>query len=252
MDAELEKSQANRRRIPIPVPVQVALVWIGVYLFLKLFFIKAPLPSSIIFMYMTMTSIGLGMYVSIYEDVLQGFVGPIVDFLRGDPLRAWPWRAARWVVLVTLPVLIGYGYYQRVAPRFEPPIRSRVIHPAPPIEFARLANPVPHTEINILTGKGLFTAFCSPCHGNNLDGNGPAARGFNPSPANFRDVGTIAQLQESYLFWRISTGGVGLPVEGEPWDSAMPRWDTRISPENIWRIIMYEYEGSGHKPRTWE
>ena len=28
------------------------------------------------------------------------------------------------------------------------------------------------------------------------------------------DSGTIAQLQESYLFWRIKKGGVGLPVEG--------------------------------------
>ena len=43
---------------------------------------------------------------------------------------------------------------------------------------------------------------------------GPAARGFNPPPANFSDPTTIAMLQESYLFWRIKKGGVGLPIEG--------------------------------------
>ena len=131
MEAKIEKFQAKRRRIP--VPAQVAIVWIVVYLFLKLF-IKPPLPSSLIFMYMTMTSIGLLMYVSIYEDMLQGFKGPVVDFLRGDPLRAWPWRAARWVLLVTIPIYAGHLVYQRVMPRLEPPIASRVIHPAPPPE----------------------------------------------------------------------------------------------------------------------
>ncbi|MEK6683248.1 MAG: cytochrome c [Nitrospirota bacterium] len=249
METKIETSKPKRRRVP--VPLQVAIIWIGVYLFLK-FFIRPPLPSSLIFMYMTMTSIGLGVYVSIYEDMLQGFLRPIVDFLRGDPLRAWTWRASRWVLLVTIPVFVGYGFYQRVAPRTEPPIGSRVIHPAPPREFAQLVNPVPHTKMNLLIGKGLYTAYCSPCHGKDLDGKGIAARGFNPPPANFVDVGTIAQLQESYLFWRISNGGVGLPSEGEPWNTAMPRWDTRISSENIWKIIMYEFEGSGHVPRTWD
>ena len=85
-----------------------------------------------------------------------------------------------------------------------------------------------------------------------VNGNGPASDGFNPSPANFVDPGTIAQLQESYLFWRIKKGGVGLPVEGHPWKSVMPRWEVELSDDMIWKIIMAEYAGSGHKPRTWE
>ena len=108
------------------------------------------------------------------------------------------------------------------------------------------------TPENIAAGKGLFIAYCSPCHGIKLDGKGPQYKGFDPPPANFVDPGTIAQLQEAYLFWRISKGGIGLPIEGQPWKSAMPRWETRIAPENIWKIIMFEYEGSGHKPRTWD
>jgi mono/diheme cytochrome c family protein len=185
----------------------------------------------------------------LFEERTKEFFDPIVKFLRSNaPATSY----ARWAVLILLPVLMGMKTYQKLAPSSEPPLEQRVIHPAPPIEFTQLASPVPHTPENINMGRGLFIAFCAPCHGQNLDGQGIAAGGFNPRPANFKNQDTIAQLQESFLFWRISNGGVGLPVEGQPWNSAMPRWDTRISPENIWKIIMYEYEGSGNKPRTWE
>ena len=81
----------------------------------------------------------------------------------------------------------------------------------------------------------------------NFDGKGPAAPGFNPPPANFTDPTTIAMLQESYLFWRIKKGGVGLPIEGMPWKSAMPRWELELSDEEIWKIIMGEYDGAASK-----
>jgi hypothetical protein len=108
------------------------------------------------------------------------------------------------------------------------------------------------TPENIMQGKGFYAAFCSPCHGGNFDGKGPAARGFNPPPANFADPTTIAMLQESYLFWRIKKGGVGLPIEGMPWKSAMPRWEVELPDEWIWKIIMGEYDGAHQSPRTWE
>ena len=76
--------------------------------------------------------------------------------------------------------------------------------------------------------------------------------GFNPPPANFADPTTIAMLQESYLFWRIKKGGVGLPIEGMPWKSAMPRWEVELPDEWIWKIIMGEYDGAHQSPRTWE
>ena len=86
----------------------------------------------------------------------------------------------------------------------------------------------------------------------NKDGKGPASRGFNPPPANFSDPTTIAMLQESYLFWRIKKGGVGLPIEGMPWKSAMPRWEVELPDEWIWKIILGEYDGAHQSPRTWE
>ena len=161
-------------------------------------------------------------------------------------------RSLRLAVLVLFPLWVGWVTYDDLAPQTEPPVENRVIHPAPPGWFVGLANPVPNTPENVMMGKGLYAAYCSPCHGAMFNGNGPASDGWNPPPANFVDSGTIAQLQESYLFWRIKKGGVGLPVEAHPWKSAMPRWEVELPDEWIWKIIMAEYAGSGHKPRTWE
>ena len=159
---------------------------------------------------------------------------------------------ARLAVLVMFPLLVGWQTYSRLAPSDLPPAENRTIHPAPPGEYAGLSNPVPKTPETIQQGKGFYAAFCSPCHGGNFDGKGSAARGFNPPPANFADPTTIAMLQESYLFWRIKKGGVGLPIEGMPWKSAMPRWELELPDEWIWKIIMGEYDGAHQSPRTWE
>lgn len=252
MEAKIEKSQAKRRWIP--VPAKVAIVWIVVYLFLK-FFVKPPLPSSIIFMFMATVTVGLVLAVSIYEQMLRDFLDPIIDFLHGDAARAWPWRAARWALLVAIPVYVGYGVYQGVAPRFEPPIASRVIHPAPPPEVAALYNSLrddeANLEKNIEEGGVVYFQNCFFCHGDALDGEGPFAHGMNPPPADFQDPGTIAQLTESFVYWRISTGGPGLPNESTPWDSFMPRWETMLTEEEQWKVILYLYDTTGWSPRTW-
>lgn len=253
MEAKIEKFQAKRRRVP--VPAQVAIVWVVVYLFLKLA-INPPLPSSLIFMYMFLTSVWLLIYISVYEEMLQGFKGPVVDFLRGDPVRAWPWRAARWGLLVTISVYAGNLVYQRVVPQFEPPFAPRVIHPAPPPEVMGLVNPLRQQPDKlgeyIAAGARVYFSNCVFCHGDRFDGKGHFAHGFNPPPANFADPGTIAQLQESYVFWRISTGGPGLPEESSPWDSAMPKWSTMLNEEERWEVVLYLYHQTGWKPRTWE
>jgi hypothetical protein len=158
----------------------------------------------------------------------------------------------RYGVLILFPLLVGWQTYSSTAPSDQPPAENRTIHPAPPGEYTGLSNPVAKTPDNIMQGKGFYAAFCSPCHGGQFDGKGPAARGFNPPPANFSDPTTIAMLQESYLFWRIKKGGVGLPIEGMPWKSAMPRWEVELPDEWIWKIIMGEYDGAHQSPRTWE
>ncbi|MGH7260773.1 MAG: c-type cytochrome [Nitrospiraceae bacterium] len=229
-----------------------ALLMVGLYIFFKYVMplFTAPLPASLIMLYLALTFSGIMIFMTLSGTSMDSFLGPIFRFISGEG-QDGTMKTARWAVLVLFPLLVGWETYASTAPSDLPPAENRTIHPAPPSEFVGLSNPVSNTPENVMQGKGLFAAFCSPCHGN-FDGKGPAAKGFNPPPANFIDSGTIAQLQESYVFWRIKQGGVGLSVEGMPWKSAMPRWEFELKDEQIWKIIMGEYDGAHQKPRTWE
>ena len=105
---------------------------------------------------------------------------------------------------------------------------------------------------HVEAGGAIYVRNCMYCHGDHLDGQGHFAKGFNPPPANFLDPGTIAMLQEAYLFWRIAKGGPGLPRESTPWNSVMPAWEDRLTEEETWQVIMYLYEATGQQPRRWE
>ncbi|MBI1864811.1 MAG: cytochrome c [Nitrospirae bacterium] len=141
----------------------------------------------------------------------------------------------------------------------------RSVHPAPPgsinvrgkaYGLRTLENPLRKDTANfaknVKAGADVYIKNCYYCHGDFLDGKGPYADFINPPPANFQDVGTIAMLQESFLFWRIMKGGPGLPSEGTPWDSAMPAWEPILSEQEVWQVILFMYEFTGHKPRRWE
>ena len=232
---------------------QTGILLVGTYVFLKFILplFTAPLPVSLIFLYVALTVAAAMIFYTMSGAGLEEFMGPIGRFLTGEGQKGVS-ATARVMVFVLFPLLVGWQTYTKLAPSDVPPPENRTIHPAPPGEFVGLSNPFPKTQENVMMGKGLYAAFCSPCHGANFDGKGPASVGFNPPPANFSDPGTIAQLQESYLFWRIKKGGVGLPVEGMPWKSAMPRWEVELPDDWIWKIIMGEYDGAGQSPRTWE
>ena len=229
-----------------------AILIVGVYLFLKfvLPLFTAPLPASLIFLYIALTATGAMIFGTLSGESMEAFMGPLFRFLSGD-IQAGAAKAARPLVLLLFPLLVGWQTYSSTAPSDVPPAENRTIHPAPPGEFVGLSNPYAPTQENITYGKGRYLSLCFPCHGN-FDGKGSAAKGFSPPPANFSDPTTIAMLQESYLFWRIKKGGVGLSIEGMPWKSAMPRWELELPDEDIWKIIMGEYDGAHQKPRTWE
>ncbi|MSQ77457.1 MAG: cytochrome c [Nitrospiraceae bacterium] len=105
---------------------------------------------------------------------------------------------------------------------------------------------------NVREGGEIFFQNCHFCHGDNLNGRGLHAFAFNPIPANFTDPGTIAQLQETFIFWRVSKGGLGLPREGFPWASVMPPWEQHLTTDEIWKVVLFEYWHTGYYPRTWD
>ncbi|HWU40441.1 MAG TPA: c-type cytochrome, partial [Candidatus Acidoferrum sp.] len=199
-------------------------------------------------------------YVSSNSDAWESFLQPIRSTLMDDSRR--PIRVA---FIIILPLLLGYYTYSSMAAEQGAPPELRAIHPAPPtsisfrgktIDVQGLENPLRKDAANfkkyVTEGGVIYIKNCVYCHGDNLDGNGHFAPAFNPRPANFTDPGTIAMLQESYLFWRIAKGGPGLPKESAPWNSVMPAWEDRLSEDDIWKVILYLYDETGYQPRRWE
>ena len=251
----------------IPRLLQVVLVLAGVYFgFIVVFdiLLEAVIPSSLLAMYMFFVTAGVFMVYTYDEDQTQELVAPIKALVE-DPSK----RLLRNIVFVLVPLAVGGGVYLNMQPSFEAPVELRAIHPAPPstakiygqrVNLLTLENPFRHLEKEspeefaelVQEGAKVYIRNCQYCHGDKLDGNGPYAAGLNPTPLNFRDVGTIAQLQESYLFWRIATGGPGLPKEAAPWISSMPVWQNFLKEDEIWKVILFLYDYTGHQPRSWE
>ncbi len=220
---------------------------------------SAPVPSSVLLQYMLTVAVALLLYVSADEGRWSQFKQPLQQ-LMVDPDK----RVLRVALLVALPLLVGFLTYGRVQADVGAPPTLRSVHPAPPnqitfrgetIALTGLENPLREDgsfEEHLAAGATVYVRNCMPCHGDRLDGEGPASHALNPVPANFTDNGTISQLTESYVFWRIAKGGPGLPVEGAPWNSAMPAWEDLLTADEIWAVILYIYEHSGSTPRTWE
>ena len=247
----------------IPVLWSAAGIFIGAYLLLR-FAIEPPMPSSVLSMYMFFISVSLLLFVSSDDQRFRAFKQPLVALITARERRV-----LRRALGVALPLLAAYFGYAGAQTEVVAPVHLRSIHPAPPnqisfqgkaIDVLSVENPFRHLEEedpaafheHVAAGKVVYYQNCVLCHGDNLEGDGLYAHGFNPIPANLADPGTIAQLQESYLFWRIAKGGPGLPDEATPWDSAMPAWEKFISEEEIWNVILFLYDFTGASPRKWE
>jgi mono/diheme cytochrome c family protein len=220
---------------------------------------SAPAPGSVVLQYMAVVIVGMLLYVSADETRWTAFKAPIRAVLVDHDKRI-----LRTLLLIAVPVFAGFVAFNQVRPTVEAPPPLRSIHPAPPgqitfrgktITLAGLENPLRKTgnlQEHYERGKEVYYKNCLPCHGDGLDGRGHWAHAFSPAPLNFQDNGTIAQLTESFVFWRIAKGGPGLPKEGTPWNSAMPAWEQFLTEDEIWAVIIFLYEQTPWEPRTWE
>lgn len=220
---------------------------------------SAPVPSSVVLQYMVTVMVGLLLYVSADTQRWRQFKQPMHAAMV-DSDKRW----VRLALLVLIPALVGFITFDRVRPRLAAPPSLRSIHPAPPtsitfqgrtLTLATLENPLRSRgsiEEHYATGKRIYTQNCMACHGDFLDGRGHYAHGFSPTPLSFQDNGTIAQLSESFVFWRVAKGGVGLPREATPWNSAMPAWEEFLTEDEIWAVILFLYEQTPWEPRVME
>jgi mono/diheme cytochrome c family protein len=233
-----------------------------------------PVPATLMIMYILVTVAGLFVFITTSEENIQEFLQPIVHFLRGGQPGAM--GMIRLVALFLIPIGAGWIAYQQTAPRVASATGIRIQHPTIPKQFESLVNPYrePSEEMikayiedkglggiskeeakaklvrdALIEGRGLYQANCRPCHGSKADGNGPMGVGFRLRPADFTDPGLIATVVEGYAFWRIRDGGRGLPKESTSWDSAMPKWKDELTDDQIWKIVLAEYNTAGVEPR---
>ncbi len=241
-------------RLVFPISI---LTWLAVWAALK-FGVQPPIPASVMGLYLSIVTVAILVYLVADEARFEAFLAPLISLLREQRLVV-----PRLLVLISLPLLLGWFTYTRVRPQFDPPFEARIIHPEPPAKFKlhgedfdvlRASRP-PGMEVNeenLAAGRRLYYRNCMYCHGDYLNGAGHFADALNPLPANFRAGGTLSQLEEGYVYWRIATGGPGLPQGATPWNSSMPVWQDFLSEEEIWQVIAFIYDASGSTPRTWD
>ena len=235
--------------------------WVGIYVLLRFGF-TAPIPSSVISIYMGIISIAILAYMSSSQERREEVSRPLVQFMTDK--RYTPFLIA---TVVAIPALAAANVYVQMSAPLQPPLFSRTIHPASPtmvtvhdkrIDLDAGENPFLHLETSnpeefrkhVENGRQVYYRNCVFCHGDNLAGTGMFAHGLDPIPTNLPE--TIPLLRDTFLFWRISKGGPGLPEEGGPWDTAMPAWENFLKEEEIWEAILFLYDFSGQKPRARE
>ena len=235
----------------------------SIWAFLRYGF-TVPVPKSVIMLYMGIAALATAAYVTSSRERVEGFIRPLVS-LCIEPR----WRPVLLAVVLGLPALAAYGVYRSMTVELQAPAFGRTIHPAPPdsitihdkpFDLRTLDNPYRALETSnpeqfkahLANGRRIYFENCFYCHGDAMRGDGMYAHGLDPIPTNFADAGAIALLQESFLFWRISKGGPGLPDEGGPWDTAMPAWENFLTEEEMWDVVLFLYEFSGQRPRARE
>jgi mono/diheme cytochrome c family protein len=237
--------------------------WVGTYILLRFGF-SAPIPASVVSLYMGIVSIAIVAYVTSSQERRDEVSVPLVRLMTEKR-----YALLLAAIVVAIPVLAAANVYVQMNVPIQPPLFSRTVHPASPSEvtvnnkaidldggenpFLRLetSNPAEFRQ-HVENGRQVYYKNCVFCHGDNLAGNGMFVHGLDPIPTNFADAGTIAMLRDTFLMWRISKGGPGLPDEGGPWDSAMPAWEKFLTEDEMWDVILFLYDFTGQKPRAGE
>lgn len=96
-----------------------------------------------------------------------------------------------------------------------------------PASADQATNPYSGNEQAAVAGKKLYAQNCASCHGNNLQGMGPAPTLLSPSVKN---------AKSGELFWFVTDGDL---------NKGMPGW-SQLSKQQRWQIVTFmEMKNSG-------
>src|SRR4029453_8320363 len=199
-----------------PLLVWAAAWWVGIYVLLRFGF-AAPIPSSVVSIYMGIVTLAILAYMSSSQNRRDEVARPLVRFMTEKRYTLF-----LGATVVAIPALAAANVYVPHNAPLQPPFFARTIHPASPsdttvhdkkIDLDAGENPFRQLETSnpaefrkhVENGRQVFYRNCVFCHGDNMTANGMFVHGLDPLPTNFHD--TIAQLRETFLFWRVSKGG---------------------------------------------
>jgi len=86
------------------------------------------------------------------------------------------------------------------------------------------------TDAAVFRGGLVYANYCVTCHGYNADGNGRAARLYNPKPANLR----MSDKNDAYFGLIIRMGG-----EAMGRSQFMPPWGAELTDEQMKDLVSY-------------
>lgn len=115
----------------------------------------------------------------------------------------------------------------------EPQSKGHISYKVPD-EYKGKKNPYWTNLPAILEGGLIYQDRCAVCHGKSAKGDGPLSRFLDPRPMDFTDSRAMADVDDAYLFWRVSEGG-----KMAPFDSIMPRWKGVLKEDEMWKVIAY-------------
>ena len=87
---------------------------------------------------------------------------------------------------------------------------------------------------NPQAGKAVFTQNCAVCHGATGKGDGAAAAGLNPKPANFADPARQAAMTEARQLHIVNAGGAS-----EKLSPTMPPFGDALTDQQIRDVVAY-------------
>ncbi len=90
--------------------------------------------------------------------------------------------------------------------------------------------PKDSNDAAVFRGGLVYANYCVTCHGINADGNGRAARLYNPRPANLR----ASDKNDDYFGLIIRKGGGAIGRS-----QFMPTWEAELTEEQVHDLVAY-------------
>jgi mono/diheme cytochrome c family protein len=120
--------------------------------------------------------------------------------------------------------------FQAVMPT-TPPGAVPLLEPVPPLpspeEAKALANTLQPTPENLARGKVYYQFYCTFCHGERGDGNGPVGESFVPVPSDLR-AAKVRGYSDGQILRAMLTGTGHDPVMNQT-----------VRPQHRWYLVLY-------------